>query len=105
VLSGDGYLASPLFDEREKAVIRWAELVAYNQAKYDDEAFAELRRYFDDAGVVELTIVAAFRSFMNRFMDSLQIELEPPEVQARGGVARASTDVLRSYVEDIVKLM
>ena len=55
-------------------------------------------------GFVELTVVAAFRGLMNRFMDSLQIELEGPEVQARGGRAVASPEDLHAYLEKIIDL-
>jgi alkylhydroperoxidase family enzyme len=96
---------SPLFGEREKAVIRWAELVTWNEARYDDEAFARLARHFDSTEIVELTTVAAFRGLMNRFMDSLQIELEGPEVQARGGRAVASREDLHAYIEKLVNLV
>jgi hypothetical protein len=41
---------------------------------------------------------------MNRFMDSLQIELEGPELQARGGKANASPEVLHAYLEELLKL-
>ena len=103
-MSGDAYRESPLFGEREKAVIRWAELVTRNEARYDDEGFAQLARHFDSAGIVELTTVAAFRGLMNRFMDSLQIELEGPELQARGGRAVASREDLHAYIEKLVNL-
>jgi len=95
---------SPLFGEREKAVIRWAELVAHNTARYDENAFAQLAKHFDNAEIVELTTVAAFRGLMNRFMDSLQIELEGPELQARGGRAVASVEDLHEYVHNLAKL-
>jgi alkylhydroperoxidase family enzyme len=98
-------MQSPLFGEREKAVIRWAELVTWNQARYDDDAFAQLARHFDSAEIVELTTVAAFRGLMNRFMDSLQIELEGPELQARGGRAVASREDLHAYLEELVNLV
>ena len=104
-MSGDDYLASPLFGEREKAVIRWAELVTWNKARYDDAAFAQLARHFDSAEIVELTTVAAFRGLMNRFMDSLHIELEGPELQARGGRAAASREDLHAYLEKLVNLV
>jgi alkylhydroperoxidase family enzyme len=104
-LSGDGYMDSPLFGEREKAVIRWAELVTWNEARYDDEAYARLAQHFDSTEIVELTTVAAFRGLMNRFMDSLQIELEGPELQARGGRAAARREDLHAYVEKLVDLV
>ncbi len=42
---------------------------------------------------------------MNRFMDSLQIELEGPELQAQGGRAGASREDLHAYVEKLVNLV
>jgi alkylhydroperoxidase family enzyme len=98
-------MESPLFGEREKAVIRWAELVTWNRARYDKDAFAQLAKHFDSAEIVELTTVAAFRGLMNRFMDSLQIELEGPELQARGGRAVASREDLHAYIEKLVNLV
>ena len=86
-------------------MIRWAELVTWNEARYDDAAFAQLTRYFDHTEIVELTTVAAFRGLMNRFMDSLQIELEGPELQARGGRAGASREDLHAYIEKLVNFV
>jgi alkylhydroperoxidase family enzyme len=104
VLSGDDYLKSDLFGEREKAVIHWAELVTWNKARYDGEAFKKLAAHFDNTEIVELTTVAAFRGLMNRFIDSLQIELEGPELQAAGGRAVASQEDLHAYIEELVNL-
>jgi alkylhydroperoxidase family enzyme len=94
---------SPLFNEREKAVIRWGELVSKNEARYDTATFETLSKYFDATEIVELTTVAAFRGLMNRFMDSLQIELEDPGLQARGGKAVASPEHLHAYLERIIE--
>ena len=93
---------SPLFNEREKAVIRWGELVSKNEARYDTATFETLSKYFDATEIVELTTVAAFRGLMNRFMDSLQIELQDPGLQARGGKAVASPEHLHAYLERII---
>ena len=95
-------MSSPLFDEREKAVIRWGELVSKNEARHDRTTFETLSKYFDATEIVELTTVAAFRGLMNRFMDSLQIELEPPALLARGGKAVASPEHLHAYLQKIV---
>jgi alkylhydroperoxidase family enzyme len=95
---------SPLFDEREKAVIRWGELVSKNEARHDAATFKTLSKYLDATEIVELTTVAAFRGLMNRFMDSLQIELEGPELQARGGRAAASPADLHAYLERLIDL-
>ncbi len=92
-------MESPVFDDREKSVIKWAELVTWNTARYDDKAYEELSKHFDSAEIVELTMVACFRGLMNRFMDSLQIELEGEEVQAKGGRASAKPEDLQAYVQ------
>ena len=99
-------MTSTLFGDREKAVIRWAELVCWNKARYDegDDAFAQLSEHFDSTEIVELTTVAAFRGLMNRFMDSLAIEHEGPELQARGGKAGASPADLHAYIEKLVAM-
>ena len=104
-MSGDDYRASTLFGDREKAVIRWAELVTWNEARHDDDAFAQLALHFGSTEIVELTTVAAFRGLMNRFMDSLHIELEGPELQARGGRAGASREDLHAYVAKLANLI
>ena len=67
--------------------------------------FATLSKHFDATEIVELTTVAAFRGLMNRFMDSLQIELEGPELQAKGGRAAATREDLHAYVERLVNLV
>ncbi len=94
-----------MFGEREKAVIRWAELVTWNKARYDDEAYEQLARHFDSTEIFEITTVAAFRGLMNRFMDSLHIELEGPELEGRGGRAVAKREDLHAYVEKLVDLV
>lgn len=77
----------------------------WNKARYDNDAFSELARHFDNTEIVELTTVAAFRGLMNRFMDSLHIELEGPELQAKGGRAVASPEHLHAYVEKLLNLL
>ncbi len=54
---------------------------------------------------MELTTVAAFRGLMNRFMDSLHIELEGSELQAKGGRAGASREDLHAYIEKLVNFV
>ena len=98
-------MSTPLFGEREKAVIRWAELVAKNEARHDTEAYRVLAQHFDATEIVELTMVACFRGLMNRFMDSLLIELEGPELQARGGRAAASRADMHDYIAKLVNLV
>ena len=47
-------LASEVFTPRERAALRFAELLALDHHKIDDGLFDELRRHFTDAQIVEL---------------------------------------------------
>jgi uncharacterized peroxidase-related enzyme len=75
-LEEDTYATVGLFDEREQAVIRWAKAVTENTAKYDKEAFEELRRHCTDAQIVELTLMGGLFALFNRLNDSLFIDLD-----------------------------
>jgi alkylhydroperoxidase family enzyme len=41
-----------------------------------DAIFEELRKHFDEAQIVELTLRIALCGFFNRFNDALQIDME-----------------------------
>jgi AhpD family alkylhydroperoxidase len=65
-----------LFDERERAVIRWARAVTRNQARRDTALFAELEDLFTPTEIVELTVVVAARTFTNLIQEALWTDLE-----------------------------
>ena len=70
---------SPLFTVREKAAVRWAEAMTRNTAKHDDEAWDEMRRHFNDAEIVEISMACGLFNMANRLNDSFRTELEPEE--------------------------
>src|SRR6202030_3462296 len=45
---GDDYMASPLFDARQRAAIRWAEVVTKMTARDDEAAFAAMKSHFSE---------------------------------------------------------
>jgi len=71
------YQRSPLFDEREKAVILYADRVTRSAAVIRDAALEDLRKHFSEEQIVELTLVIAVANFTNRFNDALRI---PPDI-------------------------
>jgi alkylhydroperoxidase family enzyme len=81
-LQGD-YRASPLFGEKEKAALAWAEAMTLNTAKRDDAAWNELRRLFTDAEIVEISLACGMFNMINRLNDSFRTELEPEEYNRR----------------------
>jgi AhpD family alkylhydroperoxidase len=77
VIGTDTYMDSPLLNDREKAAVLWAEHVTKNTGRSRDDIFEHVRSIFNEQEVVELTMITGLFNFRNRFMDSLQIPLEP----------------------------
>lgn len=96
-MQDDAYRASPLFDEREKAVIAWSEAVTRNTAKSDKALWETMRRLFSDAEIVEITLAAAMFNMINRLNDTFWTEIETTEYNRRQ--ANAINGVTRDDIE------
>lgn len=63
------------FSDAEKAALNWAELVTrIADGAPPDDAFADLRKYFDDRQIVDLTAIAANMNALNRMAISFRLE-------------------------------
>jgi uncharacterized peroxidase-related enzyme len=62
---------SPVFDAQEKAVLLYAERVTRGASAIRPPALDELKKYFNDDQIVELTLAACVANFTNRFNDAL----------------------------------
>jgi alkylhydroperoxidase family enzyme len=97
-LRTDEYKTSALFDEREKAVLAWAEAMTLNTAKRDDQAWNELARLFTDAEIVEVSLITGMFNMINRLNDSFRTELESEEYNRRQhGAVGVTTQALKDY--------
>lgn len=67
---------SPLFNQTERATLRFAERAAAVPNAVTEEDFAELRKHYGDEEIVEIMAVIAFYGFLNRWNDSFATELE-----------------------------
>jgi alkylhydroperoxidase family enzyme len=76
---GDDYMASPLFDERQKAALRWAEVVTRMTARDDEAAFQAMKTHFTEKQIVELTVFCGMWNYSNRLCEALHVDLERPE--------------------------
>jgi uncharacterized peroxidase-related enzyme len=94
-IDGD-YRASTLFTPAEKAAIAWAEYLTERTYRQHPEAMDALKAHFDNAQIVEITMVSGFFNFWNRFTDSLQIELEAEQVV--GNIKKSKVVDLDAYV-------
>ena len=96
-LQGD-YRASALFTDREKAALAWSEAMTLNTAKRDDAVWLEMRRHFNDAEIVEISLACAMVNMINRLNDSFRTELEPEEYNRRQhGAVGVTAQALEGY--------
>jgi alkylhydroperoxidase family enzyme len=58
------YRTSPLFSERERAALAYAEEVTRTK-RASDETFDGLRKYFSEEDIVEITLLTAVQNFEN----------------------------------------
>lgn len=65
---------SPLFAEREKAALAYAEAVTRSDRRAGPEHVARLRRHFNDDAIIELTGLIAFQNLSSKFNAALGVE-------------------------------
>ncbi len=98
-LSSDDYLASGDFTEREKAAVLWAEHVTRNTAQKRGDVYEQVKAQFNDAEIVELTLVCAMFNMINRINDSLAIEIEAqPEIDKIKGTLVLDPERIGTYL-------
>lgn len=73
LLALPSYRTSPHFSELDKLVLDYAVGVSRTPVEVSDELFAELRKHFDDAQLVELTHLIALENMRGRFNLALGI--------------------------------
>jgi alkylhydroperoxidase family enzyme len=96
-LRGDDYRLSPLFSDREKAVLAWAAAMTLNTAKRDNQVWDELKKHFSDAEIVEISLITGMFNMINRLNDSFRTELESEEYNRR---QHGAVGVTRATLED-----
>ena len=67
---------SLLFSEVERVALEYAERMTITGERVDDALFAELRRHYTEAQIVELTAAIAFENFRSKFNPPLGIEAQ-----------------------------
>lgn len=78
-MQSDAYKDGDLFDEREKAVITWAQAMTDNSAARDKKSWEDMKRLFSEPEIVEFSLACAMFNMINRLNDSFWTELEPTE--------------------------
>lgn len=70
------YETSPLFDEGERAALRFAQAAASVPNMVTDEDVEAVKQHFGEDGAVEILAVVSWYGFLNRWNDSLATDLE-----------------------------
>jgi alkylhydroperoxidase family enzyme len=72
----EGAGASPLFADRERVALEFAEAMTVTGQKVNDELFQRVRRHFSEPEIVELTAAVALENFRSKFNVALGIEAQ-----------------------------
>ena len=67
------YAASPLYTEAERAALRYADAMTVTGRDVSDELFANLREFYGDDEIVELTEAVAWENASSKFNRALRI--------------------------------
>ena len=73
MLALDDYATSPLYDEKERAALEYADRITITDREVDDELFDRLRGFFDEDALVELTATIAWENSSSKFNRALRV--------------------------------
>jgi alkylhydroperoxidase family enzyme len=72
----ESWHTSSLFDQRDRALLAYVEESSEN-VQVPDDVFEDLRRQYSDREVIEITVLIGAYHLVARFLEALQIDLEP----------------------------
>ena len=64
---------SELFDAKEKTVLQYVEAMTYTDKHVNNDLMDQLREYFDEDEVVEITGLIAFQNLSSKFNSALDV--------------------------------
>ena len=67
---------SKLFGPAERVALEYAERITYTDRQVDDALFAEVKKHFTEAQIVELTAAVALENFRSKFNVPLGVEAQ-----------------------------
>jgi len=68
------FMTSELFTARERAALNYTEAVTFTERHPREEEFKELRRYFNDDAIIELTGLISFQNMSSKFNAALGVK-------------------------------
>ena len=73
ILALDEYTYSPLYDEKERVALEYADAITLSDRGVSDELFSRVRRFFDDDALIELTVAIAWENSSSKFNRALRV--------------------------------
>jgi alkylhydroperoxidase family enzyme len=73
ILALPNYATSPLYDERERTLLEYADCMTITGRDVSDELFARVRCFCDEDALVELTALIAWENASSKFNRALRV--------------------------------
>lgn len=73
ILAIPGYATSPLFSERERVALEYADAMTITGREVTDELFERVRTFFDEDAIIELTMIIAWENSSSKFNRALRV--------------------------------
>ncbi len=67
------YAVSPLYDERERTALAYADAMTITDQDVSDELFERLRAFWSGDAIIELTMIIAFENSSSKFNRALRV--------------------------------
>ncbi len=73
ILALGEYATSPLYDEKERVALEYADAITLSDRDVDDDLFERVRGRFGDDALIELTAVIAWENSSSKFNRALRV--------------------------------
>jgi alkylhydroperoxidase family enzyme len=73
ILALEEYATSPLYEEKERAALEYADAITLTDRDVDDNLFEKVHGHFGEDAVVELTATIAWENSSSKFNRALRI--------------------------------
>ena len=67
------YATSPMFSQRERVALEFAERIVREDENVTDECFDRLTEHFSEDEIVELTFIVGYQTFASKFAKAFQL--------------------------------
>lgn len=73
ILALEEYATSPLYEEKERVALEYADAIILTDRDVDDDLFQKVRDHFSGDAVVELTAAIAWENSSSKFNRALRV--------------------------------